>query len=338
MTGADRTSTSGPQEPDGDALGRLIRAAGRRPAPSAVEYERVRLASHLAWQIKVHAGRRRRFAWWAFAATAAAAVIGVVATLPWAPPPAVAEIALLRGRVERFVANESRWEPLANDASIPAGARLRALPDGAAAFALAGGGAVRVHGGTDWVFEAATRVTLESGTLYVDSGETGGGTRALEVVTLHGVVRHVGTQYEVRALSSELRVRVREGRVQVDASADAVPYEAPAGEELLLTPGGAVERRPIATDSAEWRWAEALASASLELDGGSAYDALKWVARETGKRLVFEDANAELIARNAVMHGSGSDLEPLQVLDIVMATSAQLDYTLGDATLVIRRR
>ena len=338
MTDGDRYRTSAPPDSDGDALGRLIRAAGRRPVPSAADYERVRLASHLAWQMKVHARRRRRSLWWATAASIVAAAIGALATWPWASPPPVAELAMLRGRVERFVANESRWEPLASGAEIAAGARLRTPPDGAAVFYVAGGIALRVRGATDWVFDAATRVTLESGTLYVDAGEAGDRVRKLEVVTAHGVVQHLGTQYEVRALSSELRLRVREGRVQVSTPAAAVRYEAPAGEELLLTPGGAVERRPIAADSPEWRWAEALASATVELDGGSAYDALKWVARETGKRLIFEDANTELVARNAIIHGSSTGLEPLQVLEVVMATSVGLDYTLGAATLVVRRR
>jgi hypothetical protein len=76
----------------------------------------------------------------------------------------------------------------------------------------------------------------------------------------------------------------------------------------------------------------------IDVDGGTAFAALQGVARETGRRLIFEDANAELLARNVIIHGSSAGLEPLQVLDVVMATSAGLDYALGDGTLVVRRR
>jgi ferric-dicitrate binding protein FerR (iron transport regulator) len=331
MTDTDSSPTDAATDP----LGQLIRAAGRRPSPSAAEYERVRLAAHLAWQMKVHSQRRRRLAWWALAASVATAGVAVLTTLPWAPPAPVAELAMLRGPVERFAVDQARWEPVARGAKIAAGDRLRTAPDGGAVFTVAGRVAIRVRGGTDCTFDDSMRVTLGGGTLYVDTGAGGAGA-ALEITTPHGVVRHVGTQYEVRALTTELRVRVREGRVRLDAGA-ATPHETVAGEELRVAAGGAVERRPIATDSDEWRWAEALAPA-IELDGGSAFDALQWVARETGKRLVFEDSNVELLARNAVIRGSSAGLEPMQILEVVMATSAGLDYRIGEGTLIIRRR
>ncbi|HJR71907.1 MAG TPA: FecR domain-containing protein [Gammaproteobacteria bacterium] len=337
MTDEDRTGTLAQNPREGDALGRLIRAAGRRPSPSAAEYERARLAAHLAWQTKVHAGRRRRLAGWALAASIAVTFTIAVATLPWGAPPVVAQLTTVRGTVERFATDAARWEPVPRDAQILAGSHLRTSPDGGAAFVVANGIVVRAHGSTTWVFDGATRLTLDGGTLYVDTGPASRGARELEIVTPHGVVRHVGTQYEVRALTSEVRVRVREGRVQLRSRATEPPHEAPTGQELLLTVDGAVEHRAFATDSPEWRWAQALA-APIELDGGSAFDALQWVAREIGKRLIFEDVNAELLARNAIIHGSSAGLEPLQVLEVVMATSAGLDYTLGDGTLMVRRR
>ena len=334
MTDAD--STTLPEERDGDALAALIRAAGRRPIPSATEYERVRLASHLAWQMKVHASRRRRVLWFALAAGVAATTVGVLVGLQPVVAPTVAEVTVARGRVERFAADTERWEPLMADAVITAGTRLRTGPDSGAGFAVPGGIVVRVAGATSWAFAAATRLTLEAGTLYVDTGveEQAEG---LEIATVHGVVRDIGTQFEVRALTSELRLRVRQGSVEVRSDEVSIPYDAPAGEELTLAADGAVARVPFAADDAEWRWAEVLA-APIELDGGSAFDALQWIARETGKRLVFEDATAELRARNAVIHGSSAGLEPLQVLEVVMATSTGLDYMLGDGTLVVRRR
>jgi RNA polymerase sigma-70 factor (ECF subfamily) len=336
MTDRDHTWRSAQPPPDEDALGRLIRAAGRRPSPTAAEYERVRLAAHIAWQTKVD-GRRRRFVSWALAASVAIVVVIAAATVPWAPSLAVAKLTVALGAVERFAPDRGRWETLASGAEILAGSRLRTSPDGGAAFVVANGVIVRARSASEWIFDGAVKVTLAGGTLYVDTGSATGAARELETVTPHGIVRHVGTQYEVRALSSEMRVRVREGRVQVRARAAGQSHEAPAGQELLFTADGTALQRPFATDSPEWQWAQALA-APIELDGRSAFDALQWVARETGKRLIFDDPNAELIARQAIIHGDGAGLEPLQVLEIVMTTSTGLDYVLGDGTLVVRRR
>jgi hypothetical protein len=282
-------------------LAALIRAAGRRPAPSAEEYERVRLASHLAWQMKVHAARRKRVLWFALAAGMAAAVVGVLVTWQTAPAPAVAEVALLRGGVERLAPGTQRWEPVTAETALAAGTRLRTIGEGGAAFAVGDGISVRAADATSFVLETATRLTLHGGTLYVDTGGRAPRDAAIEIATPYGVVRDIGTQFEVRALLTEVRVRVREGSVQLRAS----------GAPALAVP--------------------------IELDGGSVFDALQWVARELGKRLVFE-GNTELLARSVIMGGSSSaDLEPLQILEVV-TTSNGLDYTLGDGTLVIRRR
>jgi hypothetical protein len=54
--------------------------------------------------------------------------------------------------------------------------------------------------------------------------------------------------------------------------------------------------------------------------------------------LVFADATAELRARNAILSGDGRDLSPMEILEVVVATSGGLDYALGDGTIVISRR
>jgi hypothetical protein len=286
--------------------------------------------------MKVHASRRRRVLWFALAASLAVIAVGAFVTRELTPVSAVAQVTLLRGTVEHMAPDTERWQPLIAEAAISAGARLRTVGDGGAAFAVGKGVSVRAAGATSWVFDAATRLTLEDGTLYVDTGARAGHGNAIEIVTPHGVVDDLGTQFEVRTLSSELRVRVREGSVELSAGA-APAHAVAAGEELRFAGDRAIERRSIAADAVEWAWAQALA-VPLELDGGSTFDALQWVARELGKRLVFEDANAELLARNAIIHGSSAGLEPLQILEVVMATSVGLDYTLGEGTLVIRRR
>jgi hypothetical protein len=213
--------------------------------------------------MKVHASRRRKRVWWALAAGVVLTIAIAGTTLPLRVPPAVAELAVARGGVERFVPDDARWEALPSGAQLDAGARLRTSPDGGAAFVVLRDLVVRADGATEWIFDDATHLTLTGGTLYVDTGSAGSAGRALQIVTPHGVVRHVGTQYEVRALSSELRVRVREGRVQLEPRAAGPARETAAGEELLLMADGAVALRPFAADSPEWQWAEALAVREL---------------------------------------------------------------------------
>jgi hypothetical protein len=65
---------------------------------------------------------------------------------------------------------------------------------------------------------------------------------------------------------------------------------------------------------------------------------LSWVARETGRRLIFEDARAELKARNAILSGRGQALTPLELLDVAVAATDGLEYALEDGELVVRLR
>jgi hypothetical protein len=323
-----------------DALAELIRAAGRRPAPTAVEYERVRLASHLAWQMKVSSRKRRRVLWFALAASlvlVVAASLLLPGQVTVTAPSGVAQISVLRGRVEQRSEDDAGWSPLSVGATVAAGVRLRTGQDGGVALALRNDVVVRVAAGTTWSVDDVSRLTLELGALYVDTGQRVPGAGGVEIATSRGAVRDIGTQFEVRADDARVRLRVREGRVVLRPIAGQALYEAPAGEELLVAADGGLERRALAPDSAEWQWIEALA-VPIDLEGTSAFDALRWIARETGKTLVFEDANAELLARNAILHGSSTGLAPLQMLEVVIATSIGLAYQFGDGTLVIRRR
>jgi ferric-dicitrate binding protein FerR (iron transport regulator) len=334
MTNGSNDEPFAREDQQRDAVGHLIRAAGRRPAPRGEDYQRVYEASREAWHRKVRSSRRRRW-WYAVAAALAAAAIGLVAVTQFSPPPTAALAAVLQGRVE-LLADEG-WQPLAEvGAEIPAGARLRTVADGRAAFELADGVSLRVNSATEWVFASRDRIELIAGMVYVDSG-TGRPENGIEISTAFGVIRDIGTQFEVMALMTRLRVRVREGLVSLQLADEPEPVETAAGEQLLVDMGGAVQRRAVRADAAEWAWAQALAE-PLRIEGRSAFDVLGWVARETGKRLVFEDANAELRARNAILSGSSRNLTPMEALDVVVATSGGLDYVLSEGTIIIRRR
>jgi ferric-dicitrate binding protein FerR (iron transport regulator) len=243
-----------------DALGELIRAAGRRPPPPRDDYERVLAASRFAWQRKVRARRRHR--WYALAAAFALA-LGATALLqairPLAPQ-AIATLAVADGELALFSAATGVWRPLADEAvEVFPGDRLRTGAAGRAALATPGGGALRIAAATELALTGPSSIELVAGTLYVDSGRAAPNTNTIEVATPLGTVRDIGTQFEVRAAAASLRVRVRTGIVELVESPYAADFRSPAGEEFELLTSGAVQLREIAPDDERWSWAADLA-------------------------------------------------------------------------------
>ncbi len=290
-------------------------------------------ASRAAWQAKVRAQRRRY--WYALVAAVALAAVGLVSLLSQGPAPSAARAAIVQGQVE-YVAPTAEWTPLPAGAAIPEGARVRTVGEGRAAFELAGGASLRASTATEWSFAGPRRIELGAGTLYVDSGTTAAG-RGVEIATAFGVVRDVGTQFEVRALSTGLRIRVREGLAELLQIGSPGGVPTVAGEQLSIDAGGRMQRLPLAADDAQWAWTQSLATPP-PMEGRTAFEMLAWVARESGKRLVFADADAELRARAAILHGESSGLMPLDVLDVLVATTGSLDYSLGEETLTISKQ
>ena len=81
---------------------------------------------------------------------------------------------------------------------------------------LSGGVSVRLDHGSRARLLSATAIELGAGALYVDSGPE---SPDLEVHTSFGVVRDIGTQFEIRLDAASLRVRVRSGVVEVHRGA-----------------------------------------------------------------------------------------------------------------------
>ena len=83
---------------------------------------------------------------------------------------------------------------------------------------------------------------IERGALYVDAGTGAPGDSRLAIETPAGILLHVGTQYEVRLDGSDVRVRVREGRVEWQSKSGAVE-RGDAGEQFTIAADGAVSAR-----------------------------------------------------------------------------------------------
>ena len=202
---------------------------------------------------------RRR---WTYALAAGIALLGVsLATLRFidsrSDDKVVAQLTIARGAVfaSDEIGDDGRW---VTGAGLPVsdGTRLRTDVSGRAALRLDAGISLRIAGSTDLLLRPGNRVELFTGRVYVDTGTQPGG--SVELLTRFGMLRDVGTQFEVVATGETLRVRTREGLVRLTREASLEPLECAVSEELRLDSQGHVERGRIAAHDAEWAWAATL--------------------------------------------------------------------------------
>ncbi len=316
-----------------DLVAALIRRAGRRTDPPEAAYQQVLTAATAAFREKTAKRRGRKLMLWAAAASVAALAIALL--LPWntsSRNSQVATVARVIGTVE--LGDGDGWKPMTDSGgALVEGARLRTLPGASAALALDGGASLRLAAATEVQMDGARRMLLRSGTLYLDNaGNVGTGYR---IETSVGTARDVGTQFELHVAGGALRLRVREGRVEIDRAGRLMTGS--AGEQLDVDALGGVTRSSIGTADVAWQWAETIAPAP-DIDGQPATALIAWVARETGRQLRYQSAAVESRAAAVILHGNIEHLAPLAALDVMLATT-DLEYTLlDDDTMEIRTR
>jgi ferric-dicitrate binding protein FerR (iron transport regulator) len=314
-----------------DLVASLIRAAGRRTEPPADAHQQVLTAATAAFRRKF---AKRRGRTWALLAAAASVTAVALLLLQWkeiSTEARVATVARVIGSVE--IESGGGWKPMSEaGVALASGTRVRTLAGGGVALALEGGASLRLAAATEVQMNGSQRLMLRSGTLYLDNdGSVGTG---YQIETPAGTARDVGTQFELHVAGSALRLRVREGRVEVDRAGLFVTGS--AGEQLDINVLGSVSRSSIATTDVAWQWSETLAPAP-DIDGQPAVVLLDWVARETGRRLHYESAVVETRAATVILHGNIRHLAPLAALDVMLATT-DLEYSLVGDTMEVRTR
>jgi len=321
-------------ERDTDIVESLIRGAGRRTEPPRQAYLEVYGAAHAAFRRKASQRRERTRLLWVAAAAALVLTVGLVAL--WSPPAGqrgeLARIARVIGTVES--ATGDRWTPLGEQSDSPAaGVRIRTGADGRLALALPGGESLRLAGSTEIMLDAPGRLYLASGMIYVDSGPRPAMAR-LEIVTPAGTAHDLGTQFELAVAGPALRLRVREGMVSIDRGGRSLAGQ--AGEQISIDGFGSVSRARIPPDDPAWHWAEAIAPMP-DMDGRPAATLIAWVARETGRRIVYESPEVEQRAADVILHGDIRHLPPVTALEAMLATT-DLTVLLDGDTMEVRSR
>ena len=204
---------------------------------------------------------------------------------------------------------------------------------------------VRLDAGSRARIVSPTRVDLERGAVYVDSeSETA---NAIEVRTTFGVVRDIGTQFEVRLLYGDddgalgevaaaatvLVVRVREGEVRMTTVA-GTDHSALAGEQLTARDDGSVEpgTTPLAGES--WDWVLTTAAVP-DIEGRPLVVFLDWLMREGGWTLDYADATTAERVAEVSLHGTIDGLNAEEAMPMVLEGSG-LGFTIDGERFVLR--
>ena len=327
-----------PNERDtGAILGQLIARAGARQGAAESVAREVHAVVEGEWRAVLRSRQRTRILRWALAAG-----VAVVALLPLLqrtadPSPGsvtVGRIVAARGSV--MMTAGARGVAIAEriGAPIPGGARLRAGVDGGARIVMAGA-SVTVGAGSELILADEARVQVQRGRIYVDGGTDVLPQQRLQVVTPFGSVKHIGTRFEVAVTPTEMRVRVREGVVQVLHR--RLQATLGARDVLSISAGGDLTRSVLDPFAPDWAWTQDLAP-RFEIEGRSLADFLDWFSRISGYSVRFASATARSEAGRAILHGSIAGLSPREALTAVSATT-RFEFVLtpgGDCRISMR--
>ncbi len=266
-----------------------------------------------------------------------------------APTPSIAVASVTRvvGQVEHLANEEATSQALRGGLQLEVGDTVETSrsDNTIASLRLASGHTLRIAQGSRLRFLAVDQVELLEGKIYIASDPLAQGPgSSVTVHTAIGSVRDIGTQFEVALLKTEtkelqLRARVREGEIALHMSGaetgDGESASAPAGEELLGHSTGRISRRQVAVFGEEWQWVLAGAT-PFPMDGRSGADLLNWLASETGREVVYQDANAASAANSSLDAGQSKAVEPAKALDVLLTLDLTARYEGGRILVAFR--
>jgi ferric-dicitrate binding protein FerR (iron transport regulator) len=302
----------------------------RQPRPDTVDAARaarVRRAVHAAWRDAGNGTAR-----WKWGVAIAAAVLLAVPVAPtlvtWlrerGAPQVTAPIASTL-----FATSEVAFQGRVGDGLMPGTAV--STNAGRAAIALANGVELRLDSDTAITVDTGRRVSLARGAIYLDSSNRQGPPEPVEIVARGTVIRDIGTRYEVRLSAQELRVRVRDGRVEVSSAFGM--RAADGGGQLRVTSSGILSG-PASTSGADWDWI-VRATRPPQLEGRPLPEFLEWAEREGGRPIRFADPALERANAATIVYGTIERLTVEEALDVVLPSCGLARRTDGDVITIV---
>lgn len=319
---------------DEEMTARLLRLGGVRPDVPGERASRVKEAflEEVRATARARAVRRRMTTAAAGLLVAAAAVVafrlGVTREVAAPVVTVVATVERLEGDGVRQNGSGAPVRIALGDPVHP-GDRIESGATGRIGLRLANGSSLRFDHASRAHLVSLNSMTLDAGAVYVDSGSQ---SPALEITTSFGVVKDIGTQFEVRMGASSLRVRVRSGVVEVHRGRDV--SSARPGTELTVTASLATSG-PADPHGPDWAWAAGLGPA-FAIEGRPLSVFLEHLCREQGWTLAYGDSKLALEASGIMLHGSTQGLQPSDALAIVLATTG-LMHRVTDGQLEVTR-
>jgi ferric-dicitrate binding protein FerR (iron transport regulator) len=329
--------TSGSPDPESNdsSLEQLLREVGARDEPSADAMRDVRAAVQAEWQAMVDERRRQRrsIAWRIAASLVIAVFVATFARRFIEPVPVqVASVVNIDGRMT-YIADDADARAGTVGQAVLVGETMQTDESSRAALAFPSGLSLRVDHATRFTVAAADRIELTSGALYIDAPSADASKDSLTISTPAGSVRHVGTQYEVRTHADSIQVSVREGRVLVTA-VNGSNNTGEAGQMLRLSASGAVTRSTLAATDPQWQWTLAAAPV-FDIDNQTLSSFLQWIARETGRQVVYSSPQAEAAAAEVKLRGSIAGLDADAALAAVLSTTQLRRYRTAEEEIGI---
>jgi hypothetical protein len=325
-----------------DEVARLVRLAGASGPIAAERLARVRTAVHGAWRDEYLARQARtRRRWLTVAVLLASAASVAIAFAIWGPIRRPAPV--LVAHIDQATGSPAPGFSFGAGGAVMSGSTVT-TSTGTLAMTLTSGVHLRLDASSTARVESATDVVLERGAVYVDSAgahPTQPGASPISIQTPAGLVRDIGTQFQVRIEARldglGIRIRVRDGQVRI-TSANGVDARADAGAELFSKPDGSIDRRSSAATGSEWAWAERAAPA-FSVEGKTLGGFLDWVSREGAWTVTFADRRFSESARATVLHGRPDllkGLTPAEALDVVLPTCGLRHRIDGDRVVIER--
>jgi len=317
---------------DDTSIEELLLQVGARDEPPAEMMLEVQAAVHAEWQSMLRARRtRRQFIAVGIAASAVLAVgVAFFVARYMAPSPVqVAQITRIDGHLLVRPQGQTARE-LAVAQSVSTGETIQTDDRSRAALQFGDQVSLRLDQGTIVKVASADELVLTAGALYIDSQAQN--PQELTVRTDAGSVRHVGTQYEVRTHADDMVVSVREGRVMIANAAGT--SSGVAGEEIRVTPRGEIVRGTVAAHDPRWQWAASTAP-QFDINDHTLAVFLEWVARETGRKVVYASSAAQSAANGLKLRGSIVGLDPDTALNAVLSTTQLHRYQTKDELIGI---
>src|SRR5215207_2380556 len=326
---------TGPDDRD-DAMRQLL----RQPRPSAVDAvrtARVYRAVHAAWRDTADGTRNRRRGVAIAAAAVLVVAIGAIALtfVNWprerGAPRTAAPIASTLF-VTREVVFQHDGPPRAGRVGegLTPGTRIETY-GGRAAIVLANGVELRLDSHTAITLDTARSMSLTRGAVYLDSSHRRGPPDTVAIVVRGTVIRDIGTRYEVRLSDEELRVRVRDGRVEVSSAFGM--RQADRGGQLTVTPS-AILSGSASTSGADWDWI-VRAVPPPQVEGRPLPEFLAWAEREGGRPIRFADPALERANRATIVYGAIERLTVEEALDVVLPSCGLARRTDGDVITIV---